>query len=369
MIYDVCIIGGGSAGAHCAYYLKKNNLKVLVVDKSLICKAATYAAGAFISYRFGMGGFLQKETNKAVDFSIDFYEKNFSSYLHKAGLLRLPKDMEEGKKIKDFLPFLKPFGEFRDLRDETFLKPYSKEFGGVFFKNASIVEAYKVCIKLLEGIKTVENYEVKEIKRKKGFFEIGDFKSKYVVIATGAWDELVPQYIQINKVAGIRFDCWAKNMLKYSIHKKISISSAVNGKFIVGATHNRVENISNLSNTPVDLIKEMKKMVIFKDFKILQMFCGVRASVYDHLPVIGEIIDMEKTLAKFPLLKHGKKIDKKEFIRDEGIYIINGLGGRGFVFGALAAKYLTDYILNKKEIPSAYGIERIFVNFIRKKLK
>lgn len=38
---DVCIIGGGLTGLSTAYYLSKTNMKVILLEKSELCKHTT----------------------------------------------------------------------------------------------------------------------------------------------------------------------------------------------------------------------------------------------------------------------------------------------------------------------------------------
>ena len=47
---DVLIIGGGSSGAQCAYYLADTNLDVVVIEKSKIGSGSTSANTALLQY-------------------------------------------------------------------------------------------------------------------------------------------------------------------------------------------------------------------------------------------------------------------------------------------------------------------------------
>ena len=47
---DVLIIGGGSSGAQCAYYLANANLNVVVIEKSTIGSGSTSANTALLQY-------------------------------------------------------------------------------------------------------------------------------------------------------------------------------------------------------------------------------------------------------------------------------------------------------------------------------
>lgn len=47
---DVLIIGSGSSGAHCAYFLSETNLSVVLVDKRGICRGSTIANTGLLQY-------------------------------------------------------------------------------------------------------------------------------------------------------------------------------------------------------------------------------------------------------------------------------------------------------------------------------
>lgn len=357
MIYDFIVVGAGSAGAHSAYFLKKMGAKVLVLEQNGIASGASGAAGAFISPRLGRGGVLQKVTNEAFRFSIDFYKKNFPNLFYQTGLLRVPKDENDAKKFDDFKRFLDVEYKFLDPSEINGFSDEAKKFGGFLFKEAGVVDAKKVCEGLLKDIE-VKIFKVSELKKDGDNFNINGFKSKNVILATGAWDELFDKsYIKISKVGGIRFDIRSQIDIPFSIHKKISISKKISNKIIIGATHTRIDDLNESYIKPnISLIDEAKKMVYFKEIEVTQLFCGVRSSVNDHLPIIGTMIDLKKYL-------NSKKIEKID-----GLYVINGLGGRGFVFGPYLAKMLVDFILNEKDIDKRVDMDRYFYRYIKRRI-
>ena len=100
------------------------------------------------------------------------------------------------------------------------------------------------------------------------------------------------------------------------------------------------------------------------DGEIYSMKAGMRAGSIDYFPIIGEIIDTDKTLERYPQIQKGRY--PKEVFYKKGIYIINGGGGRGFSNYIYSAQILSEYILKGKEIPEYLDTKRLFIKWARK---
>ncbi|BCD60541.1 MULTISPECIES: FAD-binding oxidoreductase [unclassified Nitratiruptor] len=339
-MYDFLIIGAGSAGAHTAYFLKKAGVKVAVVEQSDIAAGGSGAAGAFITPRIGKGGPIQRWTNEAFRFTVKRYEQ--SRYFYQTGLLRLPKENETFEGLERYL----------DIE-------YEKKANGFFFPKAGILKAKPYLEHLLHNIDTF--FFEASIEKKGDFFQVGALQAKKVILATGAWDQLIDEpYVTIGKTSGVRFDVRTKLALPYSIHQKVSVSANIDGIVAIGATHQRLESPSK-PQPPSFLFDEAKKVVGEFSYEIEQMYCGIRSSVNDHLPIIGELIDTKKV----PRITNFKRLDLSQMPR-KGIYIINGLGGRGFVFGPFVAKILSDHLIGNCPIPWELDVDRYFIRYLKK---
>ncbi len=341
MIYDFLIIGAGSAGIHTAHFLKKGGASVALVEQSDIGAGSSGAAGAFISPRIGKGGPIQRWTNKSFRFCIEHYKK--SAYFIQSGLLRLPKSKESFEGLEQFLDVA-----------------FQKKEGGFFFPDAGILQAKPYLHSLIEKIPYFQ-FEAK-LRRYGDIFAVGNLKTKRVILATGAWNALIQEpYIKIGKTSGVRFDVKTALTLPYCIHKKVSVSVNTGGIVSIGATHHRVDDSDSQPQSPAFLFEEAKSMVGDFDFEIAQMYCGIRSSVNDHLPIIGELIDS----AKVGKITNFKKIDWQTLPR-KGIYIINGLGGRGFVFGPYVAYLLSEHLINDAPIPDELHVDRYYLRYLKK---
>ncbi len=341
MIYDVIVIGAGSAGVHTAHFLRSGGAKVAIVERFDIAAGGSGAAGAFITPRLGKGGPIQRWSNEAFRFSVALYEK--SPYFYKTALLRLPKEGECYDGLERYLEGIS----------------FERKEDGFLFFDAGVLKAKEHLHSLAQNI---DFYRFEGEVRKRGeLFIVGELKAKNVVLATGAWDEeLRVPYIRIGKVSGVRFDLKTSLRLSFSLHKKISISKNIEGKVVVGATHHRLEE-KNPPKSPTWLLQEAKRMVGDFSYSVERMVCGIRSSVNDHLPIIGELVDMQRVKP----VKNIKKLDLSSLPRS-GVYVINALGGRGFVFGPYMGYLLSERILRNAPIDKEIDVDRYFLRYLKK---
>jgi len=335
-MYDFIVVGAGSAGAHTAYFLAKYGAKVAVVEQQEIGAGGSGAAGAFISPRIGKGGPIQRWTNEAFRYCVEFYKN--SPHFYPTGLLRLPKDGEDFSKV------------VMDVEHE-------RKDGGFFFPKAGVVRARPHLEGLLRNIDVI--YAKATPTFKDGVVEVAGVKAPHLILATGAWDELLDvAYLRIGKTSGVRFDLRSDLALPYSIHKKVSISANLDGIVSIGATHQRLDTPSR-PQPPSMLFEEAKKMVGEFRYRIEQMYCGVRSSVNDHLPIVGELA------SALPKVKNFKHFDFAQ-IPKRNVSIVGGLGGRGFVFGPFVGDMLARHLIDNEPIPKELDVDRYVVRYLKK---
>jgi len=346
MLYDFVIVGAGIAGSSIAYFLR--NKKVLVLDKIGVAQKASNAAGAFLYPKVGFNTKYTKFVNEALLYSFDFYEK-LGIDTHKEGVWILPRDEKDIEKFKEY--------------KKTFTLKYQEKGDGFFFEDGGFVDSEEVCHKLLEDIE-FRKLEVSKIEKKEFFILNDEIKSKNIILAT-AWENVIEiPYIKIRPVWGQRIEIKTDIKPEYNYHKNCSISKNIDGIVKIGATHERrwSDKLPDEENNKI-LLKKANEIINI-DGDIYSMKAGMRAGSIDYFPIIGRIIDADKTLEKYPEIKKGRK--PKEVFYKEGLYIINGGGGRGFSNYIYSAEILSKYILNDVEIPEILDNKRLFIKWARK---
>lgn len=366
IIYHTIVIGAGIAGCMAGYMLHQKGVKVLVLDRSSVAASGgSGAAGAFVSPKIGKGSALQQLTNQAYLFAKDFYRDNFPDYFHQSGVIRIPKDEVDARKFTEY-----------EASNETPYKKLSTKalkdmgingFDSFFFDEAGVCDAPKLCKAILSTLNFKQSL-VDNIIRVGEHWQIGDYKTKNIILATGYENTLVDmRYMGVKGTWGSRGDYRSSLKLDSCMHKSISVSANIEGIIKLGATHVKSkEPCMSCNGEPLSgLFETASTMVDTSDFELVETFCGMRAGSKDYFPLVGEVIDVDTMFSLYPKITSGCKI-KEPIAKLKNLYICNGLGGRGFVFAPLMGKMLAEHIIDGKSIDSRVNPDRLFLKWCRK---
>ncbi|SFV54558.1 FAD dependent oxidoreductase [hydrothermal vent metagenome] len=362
--YDSIIIGAGIAGVSLAHSLRQKNQKVLVLDKKGIASGGSGAAGAFISPKIGKTSSLQMLTNKAFTFSKDFYLRQTPKYFYQTGIFRIPKDKEDASK----------FPEYEKNNSNTYTNYSSSKLNSLgihslyesfYFPEAGDCDAIEVCHALLKNIEIII-CEVEKIERKEDKWLVDKYEATNLILATGYENTLVDiAYMGIKGTWGTRADFTSSLDLSVSMHQSISIGENRKGMIKIGASHEHfIKNPQPCEKKETFILKEKAKALIdTSDLHLDKTFCGMRAGARDYFPLVGKIIDVPYMLENYPQIRKGIKVELKY---RKNLYILNGLGGRGFVFAPLMAKILSEHIVENTPLESLVSPDRLFFKWCRK---
>jgi len=346
--FDFVIIGGGIAGLITAYFLREYD--ILLVDKKGILEGASKAAGAFLFPKISKKSSYTDFINEAILEAFEFYE-SLGINTHKKGVLILPRDERDLEKFKEYEKYIK--------------LPFKKIDNGFFFKDGGFIEVNEV----REKVKVpFLKEEVVEIKRKENYWLVNDIKTKNIILAIGYESLIDIPYIKIRAIWGERIEIngkWKMENEKLNIfyHKNCSVAK-VGDRLRIGATHKRdcLECKEN-EKEAIELVEKAREIIDIKDFEIKDIKGGFRAGSVDYFPVVGKIIDVDKTLKIQPNIIKGEIPKKIEYIK--GLYIVNGMGGRGFSNSVYCAKLLKNHIKNSNSLDKIDTM-RLFIKWARK---
>ena len=382
--FDYIIIGAGIAGCSLAYFLSKYSKSILLIDRNAdVAFGASGAAGAFLSPLLGKPNSFKDLITKSLKFSTKFYESLGKEFINNCGVCRIPKNKEDANKFESY----KPYMDFE----------YDKMDEGYFFKIGSHVIPSLVCKRITQNIEKKLLYNVEKIVQKEDLNWIinDELYAKNIILTTGAdIKHIKEEYFDMRAVWGQKIDILTSSETKINYHKECSVSKGFKVensnlyKVSIGATHHKFEcdrnicnycvevaNINNynkcytndvINSDSLKLISLAKDIVKLENIEVIDVKIGARASSNDYFPMLGKIVDSKKSIEKFPHLINGTHIKNTMLETIENLYVINGVGGRGFVLSPYLANKLVEYIINNKEIEEELTTYRLFKRWAKK---
>ena len=197
------------------------------------------------------------------------------------------------------------------------------------------------------------------------------------------------KYFDLRAVWGQKIDISTSTNIEINYHKECSLAKSKDNITSIGATHHRFEknqikgsydlklkNINNLNhddytktimqNDIDELLKKANDIKKLENIKIIDIKIGARASSIDYFPMVGKLIDSKKSFEKYPHLKNGFQIKNENLEMIENLYVLNGVGGRGFVLSLYLANKLVENIVNGSQLEEDYENFRLFNRWAKK---
>ena len=357
-MYDACVIGAGINGCSVAYHLNKSGKRVALFDREAIGAGGSGAAGAFISPKFTKGGELKELMETAYLFSLDFYAKQFPSCIKNAPLLHIAKYEDEAQKLAAFKQNTALKIGTPPLHVTQILTPLAQKSEKVYLLNGGVVDAKGVCCEMVLGIDFF-NAEVKSLVWREGYYELGGIKAKEVILSIGAYEPVVDEpYINLRGIWGHRIDIRTSTRTEVTMHHYVSISKCQEGVMAIGATHDvhyhpqKNKEPYDIESGRAELLEKANMTIELKDVEVLNDYTGLRSGSNDYLPLVGRIVDAKKS--------------GDEPVYRPNLYMINGVGGYGFVLAPFIAKQLCEHIVSGKEIDPVMDPARFYKRYMKR---
>lgn len=196
---EVCIIGGGIAGAVTSYLLRKNGVDVTVLERDKICMGVTANSTAKLTSQHGLiykyladkNGFefakkylySNEEGIKLAQKIIN--EENISCNLEKKDAYVFATNESELEKIKQEVEVLNKINFDAEFVENVDI-PVEKCYGAIRFRNQAQFNSRKYVVELISkvekmGGKIFENSKVDNIKQQDNVYKIS--ANNYTVIA------------------------------------------------------------------------------------------------------------------------------------------------------------------------------------------
>ncbi len=357
-MFDVAIVGAGICGCSSAYMLSRAGLRVALIDATGIAAGGSGAAGAFVSPKFVKSGPVKEVSEAAFRFSLAFYQEHFGGATSVSSLLHYANSALSNERVAYFKQHtsLSLIALESDLLKH--IEPQAQMFESLVLESSAVVDAHKVC-NMMASEASFFKIHVNALHYDEGFWNINNkVRAKRVVLTTGAYDHVIDiPYFTPRAVFGHRISVKTSSCNPLNLHQFVSISqSNSEGVIAIGATHDVHYNPQH-SATAYDvaagreeLLEKARRTMKLNNVTIIEDFTGVRAGSVDHLPLLGLVVDSKKTLSKLPKLRNGKKYNINKYEYYPHLFMMNGVGGYGFVLAPYLAKTLRDYMLENSAI-------------------
>ncbi len=372
-MFDVAIIGAGICGCSSAYFLTRAGLNVALIDAEGIAAGGSGAAGAFVSPKFVKSGPVKELSEDAFTFALEFYRENFKHETQFSQLLHFANDNLSNERVAYFKEHTALHQGEIDPRYNALLQPQTKEYEHIVLKECALVDSHGVCQEMAKEA-TFFKLHVDSIAYDNGSYTMGNIQAKKVVLATGAYRHLFPMpYYEPRAIFGHRITIKTTTQNPLNMHQFVSISKSNEAQELaIGATHDVHYNpltskeSYDLEAGRSELLANAQKTLKLNDVEVIADFTGLRSASIDHLPLVGSVVNSEKTVEKLPKMLKGRRYKEHEYEYFDNLYLINGVGGYGFVLAPYLAKMLCEAIVDGDTIAPALQPSRFFRRWIKK---
>lgn len=326
------IIGGGISGLSLAYQFYKNNVPFQLITKEE--NHSSVVAGGFII------PIVFRRTTKSwnidtyLPYAKTFYQEieqdlqiNFWNDLPVRRSFSHLQEKEDWIKRQNQDEYCDYLGEIDGKCDEIIYQ----EFGTGLVKNAAWVHTETVI------------YGLRKFFLEKGYLTYSDvqtvdFESYRGVIYCEGYEMIhnpLFNYLPLDPTKGQILTVKSSEIpAQESINRKCFVLPIGNGLFKVGSTYEWGDTSLNITDEAKQDLETHLKELIDVPFETVEQLAGIRPTVKDRRPLIGE---------------HPTESKK---------YVFNGLGTKGFLLAPIMAKYLMDYIVQGTPLDAEIDIKR-----------
>ena len=350
---DYLVVGLGLAGIAFCEQLEENGKTFHVVsdDSQTSSSVAGGLYNPVILKRFTLAWKANEQLALAIPFYRKLENKLEVTLDHELPIVRRFYAIEEQNLWFEAMdkPFLRDF-----LSTEILLNanshidaPYG--FGAVLktgrIDTAKLLSKYSQYLRKRKRLSSDEfDYQLLQIEN--GTVSYKTFKARRVVFAEGFGLKRNPyfNYLPMNGNKGEYVIIEAPDLKEdKAIKSSIFCIPLGNDTYKIGANYNRNDTSNEPSiETRKALLQKMEQFVTC-DYKVIDQVAGVRPTVVDRRPLIGQHPESEK------------------------LFILNGFGSRGVLIAPYASSALFDFIERKKPLPAEIDIDRFTKKYFKMK--
>lgn len=341
--FDYIIVGQGIAGSLLAYELMQAGQQVMVFDPNQN-NASKVAAGMFnpvVLKRFTPVWQANAQINTLKQTFRQLETICNTSFLRELPILRLFHNEDEVKtwqKRQQQAELSQLLGNVSNLNHPFIKAPFAagevKHTGAVNLKH--FLNCFKSYLEQRNAYRG-ENFDYQSMEITDAGINYQDITARSIVFCEGFAVKNNPyfNYLPIPGNKGEVLEIKANFNLNAIVKGKVAIFPKGDNHYLLCATYHWTDKTdTTTTEAKTALLEKLSHAVDLKHIEVINQYAGMRPTVVDRRPILGQ---------------HPDHIN---------LYVMNGLGTRGVMLGATMAKSMKNYLLNNQPLLSDVDIKR-----------
>ncbi len=342
---SILIVGAGLAGTSLAQRLLEKQQQVTLFDSGQNNSTAIAAGiiNPMVFRRMNKSWRVDDFLKEAIAYYKNLEDDLNIKLIRPLFLRRLFSSLQE-KEFWEKRQFEKEYSAYLEILTAEDLN-YSltkNDFGSGRVKQAFWIEAqtyYTSQINYFDslGLLLKENFSKKDFNAEGGIYK--DILYDKIIFCCGSNNGEMPYFsdIPIEKTKGQTLTISCKDLPENeSLNRKTFVLPLENNTFKIGATYEWEDGSLNTTKEARELLLENFSVISDLPIKVIDQVAGIRPTVLDRRPVLGQ-----------------HKIHKK-------LFIFNGLGAKGYLMAPTLAREMAEYILGEGTISKEVSINRFY---------
>ena len=343
MAQKALIIGAGLAGTCMAHQLLSNGLEVVLMDTGTNHSSAIAAGmvNPMVFRRMNKSWRLDEFLPEAKAFYIQIQQQLATSFFHPIVIRRFFSSeqermlWEEKSQDQEFFNYLEKITS-QDLQNTDAINTYgSGRVKNAFWINASMWVDQNRAFFQANGNLILNEFEAKKWQPATRTYHGQTYDFVLFCLGYRQKEEATFSYLPLQQTKGQTMLIESQQInAKESLNRKCFVLPLGADRFRVGATYEW--NNATLNCTPEAKIQLEQNLAALGTYayQLQEQNAGVRPTVLDRRPLLGE----------HPQWR--------------GVYILNGLGTKGYMMAPTLARELTEHILTNKPLHPETAISR-----------
>ena len=342
---SILIVGAGLAGTSLAQRLLEKQQNVTLIDSGQNNSTAIAAGiiNPMVFRRMNKSWRVDDFLKEAIAYYKNLEDDLNIKLIKPLFLRRLFSSLQE-KEFWEKRQFEKEYSAYLEILTTEDLN-YSltkNDFGSGRVKQAFWIEAqtyYTSQMNYFEelGALCKENFSISDFDPEKGSYKNNSYDK--IIFCCGSNNGEIPYFsdIPIEKTKGQTLTIHCQELPENeSLNRKTFVLPLENNTFKIGATYEWEDGSLNTTKEARELLLENFSVISDLPIKVIDQVAGIRPTVLDRRPVLGQHFSYKK------------------------LFIFNGLGAKGYLMAPTLAREMAEFLLEEKVISKEVGINRFY---------